>query len=289
MKTLVDRAPRGDVEERLRHHEVSAGLHLLLEPRDLERDVGRVLIERHADEELKRRRGRAAARDLPAAQPVDRAHEPDRVDLVHALRFGHEIAARRIARDHQHVADAAPVVRADHLREHTRDGRVARRDVRERLHAHPLDPRRDLQRILPRPLAARVDVDEIDEMVLEDRVHDLAVRLVRRTTLRIDLQAPHELAQLSFCARPDAFSVSAGAVSSGCGSTLGGSVATWTRAAITASGVPAAGRLASGRASAAAIAAICTGVVPQQPPMMRAPSMRASSANAPYVSGDMSG
>ena len=123
-----------EVEDDLRHRELRACLELLLEALELDLEVVGRRVHRDADEERGRRVDRPAVEVLAAVQPRDQPREPDRVDLVDAARARVVADLGRVARDREDVADAFRV-RAEQQRLEPHHGRVARRQVRDRLDA----------------------------------------------------------------------------------------------------------------------------------------------------------
>ncbi len=188
--------------------------------------------------------------------------EPDRVDVVHAVRAGVVAGLGRVARDGEDVAHAFRM-RAEQDRLEPGDRRVARRQVRDRLDAGVRA--RSRRRHDPAHARARarvvVHVDELRLARLADRMRRRDQRLGIRAERRIELHGDDE--------RPRR---RAGAAAASARSTAG------TRRDRLALAHEERARRCAFSSTAARIAAICAGVVPQQPPMMprraRAPAPR---------------
>ena len=151
------------VEEHLRHRELGACLELRLETLELELEVVGRRVDGDAEEEDGGRVDLAAVVVLARVHPRDHLREPDRVDVVDALRSRVIASLGRVAGDGEHVANALRV-RAEQHRLETGDRGVARGEVRDRLEPDDaLDRRRGDEAAHPRSRArVVVDVDDVD-------------------------------------------------------------------------------------------------------------------------------
>ena len=131
----------------------------------------------------------------PRFRRADQARQPDRVDLVDAARARVVADLGRVAGDREHVAHAFGV-RAQQQRLEPEHGRVARRQVRDRLEpAGALDRAGDHQRADPGASGrVVVHVHELHEAGALERLGDLEQPAARAAERRVELHRDHELA-----------------------------------------------------------------------------------------------
>ena len=191
-----------EVEDDLGHREPCAGLDLRAEPLGLLLEVVGGRVDRHAGKERGRRVDRPAVEVLATVQARDQRGQPDRIDLVDPLRAGIVADLGRVAGDREHVAHGLRV-RAEQQRLEPEHGRVARRQVRDRLEARrSLDRARDHQRADPGACSrVVVHVDEPHEPRLLERRRDLEQAAARAAERRVELHRDDELARAERLAR----------------------------------------------------------------------------------------